>query len=197
MTGILPLCVNEDGLATVLGHEIAHNVAQHAAERMSQLSILWVVAVAVASVFDISGGLPSLVLDLVFQRPGSRKQESEADHIGLLMMAQSCFDVNEALRLFVDPRYSIIAIFKLMPAAGNAWTQVRRTSRHNFCPLILRYCSSYGNVRVQALLNSSRNIIGSKSSKNGKVFPMSADGLLLIASGYLRHENGVRRVAVE
>ena len=97
MTGILPICANDDGLATVLGHEIAHNVAQHAAERMSQLSLLSLAALAASVVFDQSGTLPRLVLELVFQRPGSRAQEAEADHIGLLMMAASCFDPAQAL----------------------------------------------------------------------------------------------------
>ena len=75
-TGILPICENEDGLATVLGHEIAHNVAQHAAERTSQLAIIFAAATVVSLLFDVSGGSTSLIGDLIFQRPGSRKQEA-------------------------------------------------------------------------------------------------------------------------
>ena len=97
MTGILPLCKNEDGLATVLGHEIAHNVAQHSAEAASRLIPLTIAAWVVSLLLGVDAGLPSVVLDLVFQRPGSRQQETEADHIGLLMMASSCFDPNQAL----------------------------------------------------------------------------------------------------
>ncbi|KAI9879935.1 MAG: hypothetical protein M1830_006417 [Pleopsidium flavum] len=74
-SGILPLCDGEDGLAAVLGHEIAHNVAHHAAERMSQaflgLGIVWIASY----VYDVSGSIGQTLLDYAFLRPGSRKQE--------------------------------------------------------------------------------------------------------------------------
>lgn len=74
-TGILPICQNEDGLAAVLGHEIAHVVAHHPGERMSN-NILSVVAVYVISfVFDVSGNLPSLLLNIMYGLPNSRTQE--------------------------------------------------------------------------------------------------------------------------
>ena len=74
-TGILPICENEAGLATVLGHEIAHNVAQHAAERTSQLAIVVLAVSMISLLFDVSGNSTWLLGDLIFQRPGSRKQE--------------------------------------------------------------------------------------------------------------------------
>lgn len=86
-TGILPICKGEDGLATVLGHEIAHNVAHHAAERMSQAGILGIAAVLLWFFLGI-GDESRIFADLVFSRPGSRAQESEADYIGLLMMVR-------------------------------------------------------------------------------------------------------------
>lgn len=57
-TGILPVSGNDDGLATVMGHEIAHVVARHGAERMSQMKVL----------FGVSFLLESLGLDVGFTR---------------------------------------------------------------------------------------------------------------------------------
>lgn len=103
-SGIIPIARNEDGLAAVLGHEIAHNLAQHIGERMSgQIGInillgsfvlmtaLWGGAILGTQLF---GGT---VLDLLFSRPMGRKQETEADYIGLLMMAEACYNPEQAL----------------------------------------------------------------------------------------------------
>ncbi len=59
----------------MLGHEIAHNVARHAAERMSQTFLALPVALVASYLFDISGGVAQMMLDYAFLRPGSRKQE--------------------------------------------------------------------------------------------------------------------------
>ncbi|CAD0010770.1 unnamed protein product, partial [Aureobasidium pullulans] len=78
-SGILDVCQGEQGLAAVLGHEIAHNVAHHSAERMSSYFIFLPVAI-VASLWlglgDVGNVFTRMVVDLVFLRPGSRKQES-------------------------------------------------------------------------------------------------------------------------
>lgn len=105
-SGILPICQTDDGLAAVLAHEISHNLAQHAAERMSSVVIIaplrW--ALIYLDATGVTGGLGQLLgsfaLDLGFARPASRKQESEADYIGLMMMAQSCYDPNAAVGLW-------------------------------------------------------------------------------------------------
>jgi predicted Zn-dependent protease len=99
-TGILPICGGEDGLATVLGHEIAHNVAHHSAENMSRLSLLIPFAQLASLLFDVPGGWSWMLLDYALNRPGSRTQETEADFIGLMMMAQSCYDPEEAVHLW-------------------------------------------------------------------------------------------------
>jgi metalloendopeptidase OMA1, mitochondrial len=93
-TGILPICQDEDGVAAVLGHEIAHNVAHHAAERLSRNIFVLFAALVLSMVFDISGGSSKFIVDLFGTLPNSRVQEAEADYIGLLMMAESCFDPN-------------------------------------------------------------------------------------------------------
>lgn len=74
-TGILPICEDEDGLAAVLGHEIAHVVARHPAERMSNSFLTLGAVFAVSLLFDVSGQLSSLVLNLMFNLPNSRSQE--------------------------------------------------------------------------------------------------------------------------
>ncbi|KAF7122702.1 hypothetical protein CNMCM5793_000812 [Aspergillus hiratsukae] len=99
-TGILPICKDEDGLAAVLGHEIAHVIAHHPAERMSN-NILTVGAVFLISMlFDISGQIPSLLLNLMYSLPNSRTQEAEADNIGLMMMSKACFNPEAAVGLW-------------------------------------------------------------------------------------------------
>ncbi|KAJ3558948.1 hypothetical protein NPX13_g9612 [Xylaria arbuscula] len=101
-SGLIPIARNEHGLAAVLGHEIAHNLAQHVGERMSsQLGA----NILLYSLITLTGGigilvtswLGNVILDLVFSRPMGRRQEAEADYIGLMMMAEACYDPQEAL----------------------------------------------------------------------------------------------------
>lgn len=74
-TGILPLLDTDDAMASVLGHEIAHNIARHSSERMSQSFLLIGIVWALAQTIGVDGGLSQMILDLAFTRPGSRKQE--------------------------------------------------------------------------------------------------------------------------
>lgn len=99
-SGILDVCQDDDGLAAVLGHEIAHNVAHHAAERMSKSNILLGVVMAGFLLIGIDPGIGNLLTEFAFTRPGSRSQESEADYIGLLMMSESCYRPEAAMELW-------------------------------------------------------------------------------------------------
>jgi predicted Zn-dependent protease len=99
-TNILPVCKNDDGVATVLGHEIAHNVAHHAAEKMSSFYVLTSVAILLAALVGIDDRITRILLQLGFEMPNGRKQETEADFIGLQMMAEACFDPEEAVRFW-------------------------------------------------------------------------------------------------
>lgn len=99
--GILDICqYDESGVAAVLGHEIAHNVAHHAAERMSQSAILLPVAIVGSLLIGLDVGIGNYISQLAFQLPGSRAQESEADYIGLMMMADACFEPRAAMELW-------------------------------------------------------------------------------------------------
>ncbi|KAK3683216.1 metalloendopeptidase [Vermiconidia calcicola] len=98
--GILDICKGDDGLAAVLGHEIAHNVAHHAAERMSQGVVLLPLGIIAWLAAGVDPSLLRIGTNLAFTLPGSRKQEEEADYIGLLMMAEACYDPSAALGLW-------------------------------------------------------------------------------------------------
>jgi predicted Zn-dependent protease len=102
-TGILPVAQTTKGLAVVLGHEIAHVLARHGAERMSQGLVTQAGGSLLGAVF---GGGPTasavmaaygLGAQLGVLLPYGRTQESEADHIGLLLMARAGYDPREAL----------------------------------------------------------------------------------------------------
>jgi len=103
-TGILPVCIDERGVAVVMGHEIAHALASHGNERMSQGMVA---QFGVSSLSEAMGEDPSQTEVLFQQAVGmgtqvgmlkfSRNNESEADHIGLILMAMAGYDPNEAV----------------------------------------------------------------------------------------------------
>ncbi|KAG0053969.1 hypothetical protein BGZ83_000113 [Gryganskiella cystojenkinii] len=99
-TGILPIAQNEDGLATVLGHEIAHQLARHSAEKLSFTKIALFVGAIVAVVFDPSYTAQRVLMELGMMLPFSRKCETEADQIGLQLMSQACFDPRESTKMW-------------------------------------------------------------------------------------------------
>lgn len=103
-TGILPIARTEDGLAAILGHEIAHNVARHSAEAMSQNLVFIAPLRFLLIALDYSGYtmgfarvLGDMMMGLGVVRPASRKQESEADYIGLMIMAKACYNPEAAV----------------------------------------------------------------------------------------------------
>ncbi|KAJ1954993.1 metalloendopeptidase [Dispira parvispora] len=100
-TGILPIVKDADGLATVLGHEIAHQLAGHHAEKMSYGKFLQIIQFLVSFFVDPSFmSFNRLFLELGILLPNSRKCETEADMIGLQLMAQACFDPKAAVGLW-------------------------------------------------------------------------------------------------
>lgn len=104
-TGILPIAKTEAGLAVVLGHEIAHAVAKHGNERMSQAMIAQLGGVALSQALKEKPALTQNIFMTAFGigtqvgvlLPFSRLQESEADHLGLIFMAMAGYNPNEAL----------------------------------------------------------------------------------------------------
>jgi len=107
-TGILPVTKDENGLAAVLGHEIGHVVARHGGERISQQRG---VNVVVETLAGLSSGNPAVVQSVSallgagasvgVLLPWGRAQESEADHLGLILMAKAGYDPHAARDLWV------------------------------------------------------------------------------------------------
>lgn len=100
-TGILPVTKDEAGLAVVMSHEVAHALARHGAERMSQQQLVGIgekVAVQ-AGVIQSQAGLQmvEMAYGVGIGLPHNRGQESEADHIGLILMAKAGYDPREAV----------------------------------------------------------------------------------------------------
>lgn len=102
--GILPITQNETGLAVVLGHEVAHAVARHANERMSQQVVAQYGSSAVGlalngeseTVKTIASSVYGLGSQYGVMLPFSRKQELEADKLGLIFMAMAGYDPSQA-----------------------------------------------------------------------------------------------------
>jgi|TARA_B100002019_G_scaffold277516_1_gene277399 predicted Zn-dependent protease len=108
-SGILEVTKNENGLAAVMGHEIAHAVAKHSVERASRGAVLNVST----QVIDIlSGGKLStvnrttgmntvgLISQLGIMNPFNRKQESEADYLGMIFSSLSGFNIKETVKIW-------------------------------------------------------------------------------------------------
>ena len=108
-SGILEVTKNTDGLAAVMGHEIAHAVAKHSVERASRGVVLNVGT----NVIDIlSGGKLSqvnrttgmntigMVSQLGIMNPFNRKQETEADYLGMIFASLSGYDIRETPKIW-------------------------------------------------------------------------------------------------
>lgn len=107
-TGILPICQSDEGIATVMGHEIAHAIAQHGAERMSHELMRQAGGAALSiaihkedpaqqQLYMAAYGLGSQV---GYALPFSRKHESESDEMGLLFMAMAGYNPEEAVEFW-------------------------------------------------------------------------------------------------
>lgn len=109
-TGIFPMAKTEAGLAAVMGHEVVHALARHGAERMSQGQVANVGLQVVGAAIGLSGGNPMLgqatmaALGAGAQvgvlLPFSRKHESEADYVGILLAADAGYDPRESVALW-------------------------------------------------------------------------------------------------
>jgi predicted Zn-dependent protease len=114
-TGIFPVAENEAGLAVILGHEVAHALARHGAERISQGMLAQVGAITLGaalsgtsnSTYQMAMAAYGLGIQFGVLLPFSRSHESEADRVGLLLAARAGYDPREAIKVW--QRFSEIA----------------------------------------------------------------------------------------
>ena len=105
-TGLLPVAMNEAGLATVMSHEIGHVIARHGAQRMTRQLILTAGLMATSISLNNSKQkkmiMAALGVGIVYglTLPFSRSNEAEADQIGLRYMARAGYNPNEAIRFW-------------------------------------------------------------------------------------------------
>ena len=108
--GMLDLCENDDQLAVIIGHEMAHSILGHIAEKLTMASfvqVVMLVPMAVLWALMPNDGIAVVcdwfidkVTDVLIHLPFSRDMELEADEVGLLLAAKACFDVREAPALW-------------------------------------------------------------------------------------------------
>lgn len=106
--GILPVCKNDNGIAVVMAHEIAHAIAKHGNERMSQQMVVQMGGMALSEALSSQPEQTTQLAMLAFgvgtqlgvMLPYSRQHETEADELGLYFMAMAGYDPREAPRLW-------------------------------------------------------------------------------------------------
>lgn len=136
-TGIFLVAQNEDQLATVISHEIAHALARHGAERMSQSMVaqgIQVVGTLVVGsqapqytqAFNVAYGLGSQYGVLM---PYGRMQESEADEIGVHLMKQAGYDLNEALKFWENMSKGSSEGIEFFSTHPNSTTRIENIKR--------------------------------------------------------------------
>ncbi|MGH8173877.1 MAG: M48 family metallopeptidase [Rhodanobacteraceae bacterium] len=150
-TGIVPVAQSDDGLAVVMGHEIAHALLRHGGERMAQQKLVQLGTMAAGmSVGDMDPQQQQMVMAALgagaqygMLLPFSRSHESEADHVGLLLTAAACFDPAEAPKLW--ERMGALGKQKPPEFASthpadatriqqlNAWMPEAQSVRQHFC----------------------------------------------------------------
>ena len=100
---LMRLQVSDDELAAVMGHEIAHALREHGRERASQAMAQGLLIGVVGAATGLSGSAQDLsryVLDLTFNLPNSRQDETEADRIGVELAARAGYEPRAAITLW-------------------------------------------------------------------------------------------------
>ena len=105
-SGILPIAKNDDGIASIMGHEIAHAVARHSAERASRSILMDAGTYALqrfvlgTSLTGYSSDLYKQLRQLGLELPFSRSQETEADYLGLIFMSLAGYNTEESYKVW-------------------------------------------------------------------------------------------------
>ena len=105
-SGILPIAKNKDGIASIMGHEIAHAVARHSAERASRAILMDAGTYALerfvlgTNLSGYSRDLYGQIRQLGLELPFSRSQESEADYLGVIFMSLAGYNTEESYKVW-------------------------------------------------------------------------------------------------
>ncbi|WP_298766521.1 M48 family metallopeptidase [uncultured Polaribacter sp.] len=155
-TGIMPICANVDGVAAVMGHEVAHAFAKHGQERMSQGQMQQIGGLAVAlgtsgkspeaqqiwnTAFGVGSGLGMLKF--------SRVHEQEADRLGLVFMIMAGYKGTEAAEVWV--RMSQRAKGQQQPEllSTHPHNETRINDLKNYLPTARKYAAQYNASPVR------------------------------------------------
>jgi predicted Zn-dependent protease len=101
-TGLVPVAQNADAMAVVMGHEIAHALLRHGAQRMTQQKVGQIVQMGGAMSGMDPGSQQAVMAAMGYGvlLPYARKHETQADEVGLMLAAAACFDPQEAIPLW-------------------------------------------------------------------------------------------------
>lgn len=148
-TGIMPICKNDTGVAVVMGHEVAHALAGHSNERVSQYAIAQMSGVVIGS--SIKNNTMSSVFQQLYPIGAqigimaySRKQELEADQMGLYLMAMAGYDPREGLPFW--HRMEAVSNGKSQPEflSTHPNPSNRRADMDKYMPKALEYYKAAG-----------------------------------------------------
>lgn len=154
-TGIMPICANVNGVAAVMGHEVAHAFAKHGQERMSQGQMQQIGGLAVAlgtsgestqtqQIWNTAFGVTSGLGVLKF----SRVHEQEADRLGLVFMLMAGYDGKEAAEVWV--RMSQRSGGSSQPAilSTHPTNESRIQDLKNYLPTAKKYAAEYNSKGI-------------------------------------------------
>lgn len=176
-TGMLRICENEAGLATVLSHEIAHVIARHGAQRMSQ-QLLLTGAMMGASISLRNNTQRNIIMSALglgvlygITLPFSRGDEGEADQIGLVYMAKAGYDPEEAIQFW--QRFSKVKGDKAPPE----WASTHPADKTRIAGLktyLSRAKYKYQNIKLKHGLGETFNL---PTDKNEPEKPKPVPGI--------------------
>lgn len=172
--GILPVARTDDELAMVIAHEVAHAVAKHSNERLSQAILRQYGGQALGQILSGSSAGAQVVGNilynvggkLIFELPYSRKQEYEADQIGLYLMALAGYDYHNAPNLWVKMASRSGGGNQSEVISSHPNDQNRIRAIREEIPRVEAFMRSGGKVVPTATPSTSKKVSANKKSKD-------------------------------